>query len=326
MKIPNAEFLAAQKLLTTARRIVIISHRGPDGDTVGANLALRRALQQMGGKEVISACVDTVPESNLFLPEATEYVQDFDLSWPDLLISVDCGSRSQVKFGEKKPELFSGKIPFLNIDHHASNDLFGTVNIVDAEAASACLVLYRLLKFCGISMDRQIATCLLHGTYYDTGSFMHSNTSVEVLQVAAELMWRGADFKTIVRKLFHTMPVPQLKIYGKILERARVNDKKITVSAVNDSDFENSGATPESTTGAIDYLNSVPDGDFSCLLYEDRQRNGDSGIKGSFRSRVDTVDLSRLAGVFGGGGHKKAAGFSFPGRLMEVGERVRIGA
>lgn len=320
MQTSDTEFFEAKKLLATAKKIIVLSHRGPDGDTVGANLAMRLALKHQWNKEVISACIDPPPASCDFLPEVSEYVRDFDQTQADVIVTVDCGAHYMTKFHETKPGLFSGKPPVINIDHHASNDFFGNVNIVDSGAASATQIVYHFLTYCGFIIDRKIATCLLNGLYYDTGSFMHSNTTPAVLQVASDLMWRGADFKTIVRRQFHTMPAHQLKVYGKIFEAIRVNAKKITVSAVKSADFEAAKATHDDTTGAIDYLNSVPDGNFCCLLYEERGGT----IKGSFRSRVDSIDLSKLAGLFGGGGHKKAAGFSFPGRLLETDPGVRI--
>lgn len=320
MKILESEFLDAKNLMAAAKRVVIISHRSPDGDTVGANLALRLALRHQQNCEVISVCVDKPPQSGDFLPEHDAYVQDFDLSWPGLLIAVDCGAHYMMKFHESKPTLLSGVPPLLNIDHHASNDRFGKINLVDDSAAAACQIVYHLLKFCGFKITRAIATCLLHGLYYDTGSFMHSNTTPEVLEIASDLLWKGADSRIISQKQFHTMPVKQLKVYGKILERARINSKNITVSALSNKDFEDIGATPDDTTGSIDYLNSIPDGNFCCLVYEDKKGQ----IKGSFRSRVDHINLSKLAGLFGGGGHRKAAGFSVPGSLLEIDPRVKI--
>lgn len=321
MKISNAELEKAKNLLASSQKIIILSHRSPDGDTVGANLSLRLALEHQWNKEVVSACVDAPPRDSAFLPEVSQYVRDFDAAQADLFVSVDAGARYMLKFEEKKHVLFSGKPPLINIDHHASNDNYGTVNIVDDNAAATTQIIYHFLKFCGLKIDRKIATCLLHGLYFDTGSFMHSNTTPEVLEIAADLVWKGADFRTIAKEQFHTMPIRQLKIYGKILERAHVNSKKITVSAVKISDYAEASASPDDTTGAIDYLNSVPDGDFSCLLHEDRKGT----IKGSLRTRVENIDLSQVAGVFGGGGHKKASGFSVPGRLLEVDSRITIG-
>lgn len=316
----KTKFAEAKDLIARAQKIVILSHRGPDGDTVGANLALRLALKDQWNKTIISACVDSPPENCKFLPEVGEFQIDFDQKWADLLIAVDAGAHYMLKFHETKPDLFSGTPPLINIDHHASNDNYGKINIVNPSAASATQVVYHFLIFCGLKITPQIATCLLNGLYFDTGSFMHSNVSGDVLEVASNLIWKGADFRTIAKSQFHTMTVPQLKIYGKVLERAHVNSKKLTVSALTEQDFSQANASPNDTSGVIDYLNSIPDGDFCCLLYNDKK----GALKGSFRTRVDSIDLSRLAGVFGGGGHKKAAGFSFPGRLMEAGQKIKI--
>ncbi|PIQ77283.1 hypothetical protein COV82_05270 [Candidatus Peregrinibacteria bacterium CG11_big_fil_rev_8_21_14_0_20_46_8] len=320
MSIPEAQFQDAEKLLHNAQRIVIISHRGPDADSVGSNLALRLALVRQWGKEVISACVDPPPENCDHLEDFKSFMQDFDISHADLVISVDCGAPTMLKFGDTKPELFSGTPPLLNIDHHTSNDGFGTVNLVDDNAAAAVQVVYHLLTRCRFRIDRHIATALLSGLYFDTGSFMHSNTTPEVLEIAGRLMWKGADFKTIVRKQFRTMTVAQLKTFGTVFERTNVNRRKLTVAALNDDDLRGIGATPEDTNGVIDYLNSVPEGNFSCFLYEDRQK----GVKGSFRTRDDSINVSKVAGLFGGGGHKKAAGFLVPGRLRQITPRIKI--
>ncbi len=338
MKNFSIEFAQAKTLIEQAKHIVIISHRGPDGDAVGANLGLKLALISHFGKNpehVVSACVDPTPTSSHFLKGVKDYVRDFNLgdekadtqneagaknTVPDLLISVDCGASNMVKFGETKPTLFSGKIPFINIDHHSTNDNFGTLNIVDPQAAAACVIVYNFLIFCGVTLDRHMSTALLHGLYFDTGSFMHSNTTPEVLQIASKLMWRGADYKTIVRNQFHTMPVRQLKLFGRAFERTKVNSKGVTVSTLTAQDFNETGALNEDTNGAIDYLNSVPEGKLACLLYEDRK----GLLKGSLRTMTDDVNVSKLAGMFGGGGHKRASGFAVPGKFEMSEEGVKI--
>lgn len=314
--------LAAQALINSAKKIVIISHKGPDGDTIGANLALRHALKYQLHKQVVSVCADRPPTNVHFLPEVSQFVPDFDLKWADLVIAVDCGAAYMMKFNETKPQILSGNPPLLNIDHHASNEHFGKVNLVDSTCAAACQIIYKFLNFCSLKIDRKIATCLLNGLYFDTGSFMHSNTTPEVLEIASSLLWKGADFKTIARNQFHTMSIPQLKIYGKILERARLKTKNsMVVSALTSADCKATGSSSHDASGVIDYLNSIPESDFCCLLCEDNK----GLLKGSFRSRADSIDLSRLAGLFGGGGHKKAAGFSMPGRLMEMeGKPIRV--
>src|SRR3990167_172229 len=163
------------ELMRRTKNIVIISHRSPDGDAIGANLALKHALKQWG-KSATSACVDFLPDYGFILPGSLEYVNDFDLNTTDLVISVDCGSHKLVKFHETKPDIFSGKIPFINIDHHPSNDYFGTHNLVHDTAAAASFTVYHLLKYGKFDITPEIASCLMLGIYYDTGSLMHSNT------------------------------------------------------------------------------------------------------------------------------------------------------
>lgn len=303
-------YIEAKEILDHAKRVLILSHRHPDADTIGANLALRQALESPG-KSVVSACIDPLPQNSLFLKDAEKFVQDFPPKDFDVFVTVDCGAHYMTRFHEKYPEILEKKIPLINIDHHASNDLFGTVNIVDIEAASATQVLFQFLKFLQIPLDQHIATCLLHGLYFDTGSFMHSNVTPEVLRIASELMWQGADFRRIVKEQFQTMPISQLKIYGRVFDRISITPRKLTRSFITHRDYQECGAKPEDTTGAIDYLNAIPDGRFCSLISHD----GDGKIKGSFRTRDDSIDLSKLAGLLGGGGHKKAAGFSIPGKL-----------
>lgn len=322
MKNLDLEFTRAKDILAAGKKITIISHKGPDGDTIGANLALRLALKHQWQKEVVSTCIDPVPEAFNFLAELDSFVLDFDQASADAIVIVDAGAHYMTNFHKTKPGLFSGKPPVINIDHHSSNDRFGQVNIVEDTAASATQILFHFLNFCGFKIDRKIATCLLNGLYFDTGSFMHSNTTKEVLETAARLLWKGADFKTISKRQFRTTTIPQLKLYGKILERSRVNSKKLTISTVSEQDFSQTGAPQDAASGAIDYLNSIPEGNFACLLHED----GKGLLKGSFRTRTD-IDVAAVARFFGGGGHKKASGFSIPGsRLIEADRKIKIGS
>ena len=306
-------FTEMLKTLEKAERICVMSHRRPDGDAVGANLALRLALEAQG-KTVVSAAVDPVPNDSMFLPNAEKFVLDFDPEDFDCFVSVDCGAKKMVQFPDRKPELLSGEKPFVNIDHHTSNDNFGTVNVVMPEACATCFILYQFFEFAGWPITIEIADCLLAGIYFDTGGLMHSNTTKEVFEMCGELVKKGADVKKVAKELFHTTPVNKLRLWGRILERTYVNEEGVTVSAVNKEDYEAVGAGPDDTGGAIDYLNAVPGAKYCVLLSE-----GDGGfVKGSLRTQREDVDLSAVAGQWGGGGHKKASGFGVDGQLREV--------
>ncbi|MBD3330633.1 hypothetical protein GF354_03845 [Candidatus Peregrinibacteria bacterium] len=307
------QFDKAKNTLLEAEKICIISHKGPDGDAVGSNLGLRLCLENMG-KQVTSACVHPIPPNSMFLKNADTYVQDFNYEDFDVIVSTDCAALKMVKFHKTKPELLSGKKPFINIDHHGSNDGFGTINMVEPDMCAASYIVYLFLSYSGWKIDRHTATCLLHGIYFDTGSLMHSNTTADVYLVAGQLTSLGADIKSIVKHLFHTTPINKMRLWGRILERAYINEENVTVSAVNQSDYKICDATSKDTGGAIDYLNSVPDSKYCVLLSED-----DRGIvKGSLRTQRDDVNLSDVASKWGGGGHPRASGFGIEGKLKPV--------
>ncbi len=297
-------------LMRGAKKVIIICHKGPDGDAIGSSLAIKHALKQWD-IEAVSACIDPPPEYALILPGSYEFVNDFDLTQFDLAIAVDCGDKCLMKFDETKPELLDGKIPLINIDHHPSNDNFGTHNLVHDTAAAASFTIYHLLKYLNFQITHDIANCLMMGLYYDTGSFMHSNTTRDVLEVASDLMNCGARIQSMVKTMFRTTPVSRLKLWGRVMDRARLTPKKAVISAVTEQDFVECDAHPNDTGGVIDYLNAVPEAKFSILLSENQRGT----IKGSLRTQHDDVDLSKIASLFGGGGHKKAAGFTVPGRL-----------
>lgn len=301
----------AEEILHTilqAGKTMIISHRNPDADTIGSNLALRKMAEHLG-KNVSSACIDPMPKSTSFLPESNKFLQDFDPQTFDLFITVDAASKKQMAFLEKYPEIQQKKI--INIDHHPSNEYYGTTNLVVSDAASTTLMMYRLLQLWEQRITPEIATYLLFGLYYDTGSFMHSNTDEEVYQVAAELMELGANKNLITQHLYQNKTVEQMHVWGKVLDNIKVTNQNIAVAGITRRELEKHGATLEDLSGVIDYLSMVKGAKFATLLSEDQ----DGNIRGSLRTRQNDVDLSAIAQQFGGGGHKKASGFSLKGKI-----------
>lgn len=304
------KFLQAKRLIEKAQKVLLISHKRPDGDTLGASCANYWALKQLG-KEPTIACIDPVPDRFAFLPDINRTIREFNFRDYDLMIVSDAGASYMTRYHEVYPDIFKGDVPVINLDHHASNDNFGVCNIVDAGSASTTVLQFRFFNFLGIRITPNIATALLTGIYNDTGSLMHSNTNIEVFEITAKLMELGGKVNQVAKSLFRNTPVSTLKLWGRVLENARVNDEGVTVSIVTWKDIEECGADSEELSGVVDFLNSVPGSKYTCLLNEDK--NG--FIKGSFRTQRDDVDLAKLAGQFGGGGHKKAAGFSIPGRI-----------
>ncbi len=306
------KFLQAKKLIEKGNTILSISHKNPDGDTLGASCAFYLGLQQWG-KKIDMACIDDIPERYSFLADMNRVIKRFNFRDYDLIIVSDAGASYMTRYHEVYPDIFCGDVPVINFDHHSSNDNFGTVNIVDSASASTTVMLYKFFEFCDLKITPEIATALLCGIYNDTGSLMHSNTGIDVFEISGKLMELGGRLNVVARKLFRTTPISTLKLWGRVLENAYVNEEGVTVSLITNRDFTECGAESDEISGVIDFLNSVPGSKFALLLNEDA--NGQ--IKGSFRTQRGDVDVAELAGKFGGGGHKKAAGFTMRGRLKK---------
>ena len=160
-------------------------------------------------------------------------------------------------------------------------------------------------------ITRDIATCLLTGLYTDTGSYMHQNTTSDTLRVGARLMAHGADLASLSKHFFNTKPVNQLRLWGRILNRAKLTEDDVIVSAITQNDLEELKANKDQLSGAIEFLKYVPGIRYAEILSEEEGGR----VKGSLRTIRDDVDVSAIASNYGGGGHVKAAGFSIPGKL-----------
>lgn len=305
-------FIKAGQLFRKAERVLCVAHRKPDGDSLGASLALYHALTGMG-KKVDLACVDTPVPMFSFLHGINKFIKDIRPEDYDLLIVSDAGASYMTKYHEIHPNIFNGDIPVINIDHHPSNDNFGTLNLVDVNSASTTLLLFKMFKFLDIKITGDMATALLCGIYNDTGALMHGNTNLEVFEITGKLVEMGGNIQAVTKNLFKTTPISKMKVWGRAMERTTVNEQGVVVTVLTKADFDELNANSEDLAGLVDYINSVPGSKFTVLLNEDEKGN----VKGSFRTRRDDVDLAELAGKFGGGGHKKAAGFTMPGRIHQ---------
>ena len=309
MELNRNEILAAGKAINSAEKILLMSHKGPDGDTIGSTLAFYEYLSSIE-KEVVPVCCDLIPEPFYFLPNIKAYEHEFNSNDYDLVIILDCGAHYMTNFHETHPELFDKSRPVINIDHHPSNDSFGTINIIQTQACSATRIVYEMFKILNWSINRNIATALLTGLFTDTGSFMHSNTKADTLRTAGDLLSKGGDLRSIRKYIFKTTPFSTLQLWGRVLKNIHINENGVTMTVLNQKDFDETEADYSELAGVIDYVNSVPGSDFSVMLTE-----RDGTVKGSLRTLKNNIDVAEIANEFGGGGHKKAAGFTVPGHL-----------
>lgn len=309
MKLDDKTMGDIGALLEKAERILILPHKTPDGDAIGAALGLYQAFKQMN-KSPLVTCLDQPAEVFSFLP-GIETVQvgppplDFDACF-----IVDTGATHLNGAHETHPQIFDKSLPVINIDHHPSNTRYGRYNLVLPESASTTAIVYEMLQALKIPVDRQTATCLLTGLYTDTGSFMHSNTNAEMMRIGAALLARGANLRSIAREIFNTTKISTMRLWGRVLRNVYQTEEGVTMSVVTQKDFEDCGAVYEEMTGVVDYVNSVPGAAYSVILTE-----RDGKVKGSLRTLRDGMDVAAVAAQYGGGGHVKAAGFTVAGKL-----------
>lgn len=291
-----------------ADRIGLVIHRSPDGDALASALALAMGLEQRK-KAVTIVCRDVVPVLFNFLPAIKTINHDFLVGDYDVILTLDCGDLKRTGFGDRLREFVAKKRkPLINIDHHPKNDLhkLATINIIDQTVPATCAIVYNLFSELGLRIDYKIATCLLTGLYTDTGGFKHANTSPETFAMASELLSLGARLKDITKNLSLLTSVPRLKLWGVALTRLRRNTRLDVVSTIiTQSDLAANGAEEKDIAGIAAIIASIP-ARASLLLVE----VAPGEFQARWRTQERDVNVADLARYFGGGGQRRAAGFT----------------
>ena len=296
-----------------SEKVLLTVHESPDGDTLASASVVYQVLKRLG-KEVAIVCKDPVPKPFLFLPEMDKIQNDMLFGDYELILVIDCGDSRRTGFDRRLKDFVRNKKSLINIDHHPKNDLhkIANINYVDQTASSTAEIIWELVERMQVDIDKNIATALFAGLYTDTGGFKHSNTTPKTLQIAAELMHHGARIKLITQNVSLNKTIPALKLWGVVLSRlSKHKELKIVSSVVTRKDLITCGATDDDIAGVVNLMNTIPDSKAAVLFYETE----DDKIRASARTEDDHVDVARLAAVFGGGGHKKAAGFTIDGKI-----------
>jgi phosphoesterase RecJ-like protein len=301
---------ATAELIKSKRSICLLNPNKPDGDSIGSALSLYRALESLG-KDVRLFCPVQISDKYDFIYGQEHFKDDLKRALDvDLLVSFDFAEIDG--FDITRSDLDARQLQLINIDHHITNTHFGDLNFVDPSSSACCEMVYYLIRELELDIDIEIATALFTGLSTDTGSFKHSNTTPRVLSVASNLLARGARLKRISDDIYQTKSVASLKMWGKALERLKFEpDRSLAVSFITQDDFDETGADLNDLEGAISLLSCIPGSRATLLLSEYSGK-----IKGSIRTEEEEVDVSRLAGQFSGGGHKKASGFTLDGRIV----------
>lgn len=291
-------------------RIMIAGHLRPDGDCVGACIAAYHYLHNIYPEKTIDVYLTNLPEKFRFMDPEAKIISDFVSSEKyDLFLALD--SSSPDRLGEAEKAFYqAGKT--MCVDHHVSNKGYAGLNFIDPEASSTCEVLYGLMADADINL--KIAEALYIGIIFDSGVFRYSNTSKRTMEIAGRLMEKGIPFWNYIDKCFYQRTYTQTQLLGRtLLTSMRLMDGKCIVANITRRMMDFYGAKTEDVDGIIDQLRVTKGVEVAILLHE----IGEQEYKVSMRSN-DYVDVSRIAVYFGGGGHKKAAGFTMRGSIHDV--------
>ena len=296
---------AARQALLEAQRILIVSHRRPDGDAVGSLLALGLALQKVN-KDVQMVLVDGVPSSFRHLTGSDQIRKRTDGEF-DITVLVDCSDIQRVGNA-----LEGHPTPTLNIDHHITNLNFASINLVDASATATTEILAEHISALGLTIDQPIAEALLTGLITDTLGFRTTNMRPKVLRVAADLMEIGCDLPTLYRKAMLNRSYEAARYWGAGLSTLQMENGILWATlTLEDRKFANYPGRDDADL--INLLSSIKGVDIALIFIE--QTNG--SVKVSWRAHSE-YDVSKIAFRFGGGGHKPAAGANIEGELEDV--------
>lgn len=312
---------SAHETLRDATRVLIVAHKKPDGDTLGAAAAMFNFCKA-NGILATGFCLDVVPAQYSYMPGTDEFTADpavFADPRHDVLAVFDAGDLRFAGIADLVAAMPS-KPTIVNFDHHATNERYGAVNVVDVTASSTAEVVYDFLGTVGADIDRAIATCLLTGILTDTGSFSNPATTDTSLEAASELMRRGAKMQEVATRLMRNKSLTSLRLWGQVLARLKYNERLgVASTAIFAKEIEAEGIDEEHVEGISNFLNQFLDAKVVLVL---KELPGNK-VKGSLRTAED-IDVSALAKLLGGGGHKKAAGFTIPGRIIETEKGWRV--
>ncbi len=312
-------FADIEQRVRTASRILLVSDGRPDGDSIGSTVGFYHWVRTLG-KTVHMFCAEPLPHALMTVDGAHDVTNDtslFTQPW-DLIITFDAGDLKHCGIDTLLPSTPTG-YTLAVIDHHSTNQRYGDVNAVFTDACSTAELVYRFFQERGIPINDRMATALLIGICHDTTCFSNSGTTSAGTEAASALIACGARFLDVVNSIFKTKTTDGLKLWGLALSRLHHNKTlDVVTTYFLEEDLRAPGAD-EAVDGMSNFLNSVC-GDTDTILVLKQAPN--KKIKGSLRSV--RRDISRVAKLLGGGGHKKASGFVIDGTLVETPNGVRV--
>lgn len=310
------KYIEAFKRINSANKILLVTHNRPDGDALSSIGAISEYLNS---KNISweGFCLDKPPFQFNFLPNIDKIIYDknkLQFSQFDLIISLDCGGISRTNLVNEIKNRSKKQI-VIEFDHHPRIDTYSDIEIRNEESSSTAEVLYYFFKINKIKINKNIANCILTGILTDTGNFLFPSTSNKTISIASEMMVYGAKFPMIIENTARNKSLEAMKIWGKAINNLQINKKyNFAFSVLTQDDVKTKNVTEEELEGVTEFLSNLY-GVKALLLIREL---GGGKIKGSLRTSHPDVDVSKIAKKMGGGGHKKASGFTITGELIKL--------
>ncbi len=308
----------AAHAIANASEVALACHVSPDGDALGSMLGLHHVLRDAGVPSIASFSEPFVVAPHYRelsgLDDLTKPA-DFPLD-PDVMVTFDSGSMARLGTLERSAKAARELVV---IDHHVSNERYGTINVIDPHAAASSVVVRDLVHALGLPLNRDAALCLFAALVCDTGRFQYDCTTPAVFELARELAEFDLPIATLSRTLFEEHRFQYMRLLAAVIDRATLLPEQSFVwTAVTQHDLIEHDVTMEEVEGLIDVVRRTKEADVSAVLKEDP----DGSVRVSLRSR-GAVDVCAIAQRFGGGGHRFAAGFTSEAPIDTVAERIR---
>jgi len=301
--------------LEGAKTVCVVGHVRPDGDCIGSQVGLALALEG-AGKTVTVWNADGCPDKLRILDPERRVRRPASGHRFDAVVATDCASFERLgRCGEYVQE----RGVFINIDHHASNTRYADINWVSPREPSTGELIYDLCQWAGWKITKPMADCLFVAVSTDTGSFQYPTTTPETLEIAARLVDAGADLGGLCEEIYQSYPITRVRLLRHVYSKFRMTHGDRTAYFwLRKADYARAGADSEESEGLIDHIRAI-EGVVVAIMFEEM---GSDMVRLSIRSKNPSVDVGAVAALFGGGGHRAAAGARIQGTALSVQRRV----
>lgn len=297
-----------------SNNVGISFHQSPDGDSLGSATALIQGLKALGKKAYIIS-KEEVPSTFSYLSYSEEIGKiDEVTKETDLVIVLDCGDFKRIN---GNLNLKDKNYTLINIDHHLSNEKYGDLNYVSVKSAAVGEIVYDLLIELGVEITKEIGNSIYTSLLTDTSSFKHSNTTRRTHEIAGQVIEKGVNFNEIQRTVFENKEFNKVKFFGKLIDTINLKlDNRVAFMEINEQMLKSCGLENIDSSEVIHFGTMIKDIEVVALF-----KAAKDGVKVSLRSKA-IVDVSKVAEMFNGGGHARAAGFFTEGNMEEVKMKV----